>query len=112
MEEAPQHLEMVVKVLSQPITSSSVERVWSTYSYIHNVKRNRQNFVQADKLAFIHRNIRLLSRFTSSYKDGPYQKWDVDAEASYFDDSGSRLEKLRWKEDEINQEDGVPSSKR
>ena len=68
--------------------------------------------MRADKLVFIHSNIRLLSRSTSSYKDGPYRKWDVDAESSYFDDSVARLEDLRWKEDELDQEDGVPSSKR
>ncbi|KAK1352226.1 hypothetical protein POM88_053490 [Heracleum sosnowskyi] len=62
--ETPELSEIAMKVLSQPISSSSAERVWSTYSYIHNVKRNRLNSLRADKLVYIHSNISLLSRFT------------------------------------------------
>ncbi|KAL4295556.1 hypothetical protein GQ457_12G000260 [Hibiscus cannabinus] len=76
--ETPELAEIAIRVLSQPISSSSTERVWSTYSYIHNIKRNRLNAKHADKLVFIHSNIRLLSRFTTSYKEGPCKKWDID----------------------------------
>ncbi|KAJ9566933.1 hypothetical protein OSB04_002899 [Centaurea solstitialis] len=69
--------EVAKKVLSQPISSSSAERNWSTYSYIHNDKRNRLNSKRSDKLVFIHSNIRLLSQFSEDYKSGPYKKWDV-----------------------------------
>ena len=41
--ETPDLALVAKKVLSQPISSSSAERNWSTYSYIHNVKRNRLN---------------------------------------------------------------------
>ena len=81
-------------MLSQPITSSSTERNWSTYSFIHNVKRNRLNSTRADKLVFIHSNIRLQSRFSKSYKDGPFKKWDINPEHTYIDDSSMRLEDL------------------
>ena len=83
-------------MLSQPITTSSAERNWSTYSFIHNVKRNRLNSLRADKLVFIHSNIRLISRFTEGYKEGPFKKWDVDPELTHIDDSTMRLEELRW----------------
>ncbi|KAK1391295.1 DUF659 domain-containing protein [Heracleum sosnowskyi] len=96
--ETPELSEIAMKVLSQPISSSSAERVWSTYYYIHNVKRNRLNSLRADKLVYIHSNIRLLSRFTKSYNDGPYRKWDIDPETSYLDDSAARLEELEWNE--------------
>ena len=72
----------ILKVLSQPISSSSAERAWSTYSYILNAKRNCLNATRADKLIFIHSNIRLISRFTTSYNEGPYRKWDIDPESS------------------------------
>ncbi|OMO51384.1 hypothetical protein COLO4_37694 [Corchorus olitorius] len=58
--ETPKLMEVAKIVLSQPISSSSTERAWNTYSYIHNVKRNRLNCTRADKLVFIHSNIRLL----------------------------------------------------
>uniref|UniRef100_A0A803LFV4 HAT C-terminal dimerisation domain-containing protein n=1 Tax=Chenopodium quinoa TaxID=63459 RepID=A0A803LFV4_CHEQI len=96
--ETPELVEIVVKVLSQPITSSSAERVWSTYSYIHNIKRNTLNSLRADKLVFIHTNIRLISRFTASYKDGPYRKWDLNPETTYLNDSAVRFEDSRWRE--------------
>ena len=63
--------EIAKKVLSQPISSSSARRNWSTCSYIHSVKRNRLNGMRADKLVLIHSNIRLLSHFSDHYKEGP-----------------------------------------
>ncbi|XP_077250104.1 uncharacterized protein LOC143889688 [Tasmannia lanceolata] len=95
--ETPELAEVAKKVLSQPITSSSAERNWSTYSFIHNVKRNRLNSSRADKLVFIHSNIRLQSRFIETYKDGPFKKWDIDPEHTNIDDSIVRLEDMRWK---------------
>ena len=83
--------EIAKKVLSQPISSSSAERNWSTYTYIHSVKRNRLNGMQADKLVFVHSNICLLSRFPDHYKEGPYKKWDIEPDYSYLDDSAARL---------------------
>src|SRR5262249_5797709 len=88
--------QVAKKVLSQLITNSSAERNWSTYSFIHNVKRNRLNYAKANKLVFIHSNIRLQSCFTESYKNGPFKKWDIDQEDTYIDDSAIKLEKMRW----------------
>ncbi|XP_063941311.1 uncharacterized protein LOC135149511 [Daucus carota subsp. sativus] len=109
--ETPELSNIALKVLSQPISSSSAERVWSTYSYIHNVKRNRLNSMRADKLVYVHSNIRLISRFTKSYKDGPYRKWDVDPETSYLDDSAVRLEELEGNEGQ-EEENSAQASKR
>ncbi|KAL2901120.1 SCAN domain-containing protein 3 [Bienertia sinuspersici] len=89
--ETPELAEVAIKVLSQPISSSSAERVWSTYSFIHNAKRNRLNSVRADKLAH--------SRFTSTYKEGPHRKWDIHPETSLIEFSSLRLEDMRWEED-------------
>lgn len=78
--ETPELADVAKRILSQPISSSSAERIWSTYQYIHNAKRNKLNASNADKLVFIHSNLRLLSRITESYKGGPHAKWDVDPE--------------------------------
>ena len=99
--------EIAVNVLSQPISSSSAERIWSTYSYIHNV--NRLNSVRADKLMYVHSNIRLISRFTKSYNDGPYRKWDIDPETSDLEDSAAKLEELRSMEG-LENENTIPTS--
>jgi hypothetical protein len=72
--ETPDLAEVAKKVLSQPISSSSIKRIWSTFSHIHNAKRNRMNTRTADKLVFIHSNLWLLSRSTEEYKQGTYAK--------------------------------------
>ncbi|KAI3524020.1 hypothetical protein L1887_02614 [Cichorium endivia] len=41
--ETPELAEVAKKVLSQPISSSSAERNWSTYSYIHNGDMNPES---------------------------------------------------------------------
>jgi hypothetical protein len=38
--ETPELAEVAKKILSQPISSSSAKRNWSTYAFIHSVKRN------------------------------------------------------------------------
>ena len=38
------HLQhLATQVLSQVVNTSSIERCWSTYSFIHNMKRNNLN---------------------------------------------------------------------
>jgi hypothetical protein len=45
------------------------------------------NTTIADKLVFIHSNLRLLSRSTDGYKHGAHAKWDIDPEDSSILDS-------------------------
>ncbi|KAK3003766.1 hypothetical protein RJ639_019604 [Escallonia herrerae] len=47
---APELHCLALKVLSQSVKSSCAERCWSTYSYIHNVKRNRLGAPRAEEL--------------------------------------------------------------
>jgi hypothetical protein len=81
--------EVAKKVLSQPISSSSAERNWSTYSFIYSIKRNPLNVNIADKLVYIHANERLKRRFLEGYNSDPHYKWDVKLE-----DSSLKLEQL------------------
>ncbi|KAJ9538361.1 hypothetical protein OSB04_031094 [Centaurea solstitialis] len=85
--ETPELADVAKKVLSQPISSLSAERNWSTYSYIHSVKRNRLNSKLADKLVYVHSNIRLCSRFSEAYKEEPHKNWDMDSESTYMEGS-------------------------
>ncbi|KAM0919901.1 hypothetical protein ACQ4PT_007893 [Festuca glaucescens] len=94
--ETPNLNEVAKRVLSQPISSSSAERNWSTYSFIHNVKRNKLNTKTADKLVFIHANERLKRRFSEGYNSGPHYKWDVEPDNSLLEDSRLKLEQLHW----------------
>jgi hypothetical protein len=40
------------------------------------------NTTTADKLVFIHSNLRLLSRSIEGYEKGAHAKWDIDPEDS------------------------------
>ncbi|KAL7246364.1 hypothetical protein ACSBR2_001471 [Camellia fascicularis] len=51
--------------------------IWSTYSLIQSVKRNRLATSRAEDLVFVHCNLRLLSRKSKKYKEGPTKYWDT-----------------------------------
>ncbi|KAL7189416.1 hypothetical protein ACSBR1_039122 [Camellia fascicularis] len=68
---------LAFKLLVQPASSSCCERNWSTYSLIQSVKRNRLATSRAEDLVFVHCNLRLLSRKSKEYKEGPKKYWDI-----------------------------------
>jgi len=47
--KTPDLAAIAIKVLSQPISSSSAERIWSTYEYVQSANRNKLNAKNADK---------------------------------------------------------------
>jgi hypothetical protein len=53
----PQLQRLATRVLSQVVNTSSAERCWSTYNFIHNVKRNRLNAGRAESLVYVHYNL-------------------------------------------------------
>ncbi|KAJ9535508.1 LOW QUALITY PROTEIN: hypothetical protein OSB04_un001364 [Centaurea solstitialis] len=90
-------------------SSTSPERNWSTHSYIHNVKTNRLNCKRADKLVFIHSNIRLISHFLEAYQSGPLNNRDVHPKSTFLEGSSSRFEEMQWKD--LDDDDRVDNGK-
>jgi hypothetical protein len=86
---------MAMRVLSQVVNTSSAKRCWSTYSFIHNVRRNRLNVQQAENLVYVHYNLRLLSHY---YEDPIIDKankmWDYNPEEDNLEDGALVLEEL------------------
>uniref|UniRef100_A0ACD5X6A5 Uncharacterized protein n=1 Tax=Avena sativa TaxID=4498 RepID=A0ACD5X6A5_AVESA len=74
---APELKDLALMLLGQPSSSSCCERNWSTYSFIHSLKRNRLNPGRAEDLVFVHNNLRLLSRKSKDYENRPSRMWDV-----------------------------------
>ncbi|GKA25224.1 putative zinc transporter protein [Tanacetum coccineum] len=68
---------LAFRVLGQPTSSSCCERNWSTYSFIHSLRRNKLSPKRAEDLVFIHNNLRLLSRSTDQYNEEKTMMWDV-----------------------------------
>ena len=73
----PRIQNLAFKLLAQPASSSCCERNWSTYSFIHSVRRNKMTPQRAEDLVFIHTNLRLLSRRTPQYYKGENKIWDI-----------------------------------
>ena len=72
---------LALKLLGQPSSSSCCERNWSTYSFIHSVRRNKILPQHAEDLVYVHTNLRLLSRKTHAYMEGESKMWDVGGDA-------------------------------
>lgn len=81
----PMLQRLAIRVLSQVSSASACERNWSTYGFIHSMKRNRLGHTKADDLVFVHSNLRLISRKEPSYSSGPCQAWDVLEEDSIYE---------------------------
>ena len=78
-------------ILSQVASSSSTKRNWSTYGFIHYVKRNRLGSQKAEDLVYVHSNLRLASCRGPEYSSGSSKEWDVDPESSDLDISLAAL---------------------
>lgn len=68
---------LAVKLLGQPCSSSCCERNWSTYGFIHSLKRNKLTPARAEDLVYVHTNLRLLSRSSKEYMEGESRMWDI-----------------------------------
>ena len=95
----PRLHKLATKVLSQVVNSSSAERCWSTYSFIHSVKRNRLNENRAKSLVYVHYNLRMLTQNCERAKtDRSYVTWVNNLEEHNLEDGSLTLERL---EDEL-----------
>ncbi|XLT08507.1 hypothetical protein HN51_054300, partial [Arachis hypogaea] len=84
---------IALRLLGQPSSSSCCERNWSTYSFIHSLKRNKLKPKRAENLVFVHTNLRLLSRKTPQYNKGETMMWDIAGDAfSPIDEENGVLE--------------------
>lgn len=103
--QTPKLAEVAVKILLQPISSSSAERSLSSYKYIHSVARNILHCSKAEKLVFIHSNLRLVSHFSMEYKSGNLKKKDIEPDNPTLEESTLNLEKMTWNNLEQEEKD-------
>ncbi|XP_061376265.1 uncharacterized protein LOC133318284 [Gastrolobium bilobum] len=87
---APLLKKLALKLTAQLSSSSCAERNWSTYSFVHSMKRNKMDPKRAEDLVYIHSNLRLLSRKSPKYNEGESQYWDISGDAvDTFNDVGA-----------------------
>ncbi|KAL4626242.1 hypothetical protein ACB092_05G082000 [Castanea dentata] len=72
---------LALKLLGQPCSSSCAEGNWSTYKFIHSLKRNKMARARADDLVYVHYNLRLLSRRNEEYIHTATKIWDIGGDA-------------------------------
>ena len=68
---------IALKLLGQPCSSSCCERNWSTYNFIHSMKRNKLTPQRVEDLVYVYNNLRLLSRRSPNYNESEYKMWDI-----------------------------------
>ena len=82
-------------MLSQVVNIFSVEKCWSTYNFIHNIKRNSLNVEHVESLVYVHYNLRLLSHYCEATKnDRTFSIWDNNPEEANAKDGAIALERL------------------
>ena len=74
---APLLQSIALKLLGQPCSSSCCERNWSTYNFIHSMKRNKLTPQRAEDLVYVHNNLRLLSKRSPKYNEDESKMWDI-----------------------------------
>ncbi|XP_054797659.1 putative transcriptional regulator tpeD [Prosopis cineraria] len=84
--DAPKLQGTALKLLNQPCSSSCCERNWSTYSFVHSLKRNKMLPKRTENLVFVHSNLRLLSRKSEKYSTGESKLWDISGDCWEIDD--------------------------
>ena len=57
--QTPKLRKLVIKVLSQTMSSSACERNWSTFVFIHTKQRNRLAYPRLEQLVFCYHDMRL-----------------------------------------------------
>jgi len=72
-----------------------VEMCWSTYNFIHNVKRNIVNRDLAESLVNVHCNLRLLSHYCdATNNDWICKTWDINPGEDNLEEGAIALEDL------------------
>lgn len=72
---APELQKVAIRVLSQGSSACCCERNWSTYKFIHSSVRNRLDPARAEKLVYVHTNMRLLDRIQAVDYEQDYPAW-------------------------------------
>jgi len=61
--------KITLKLVGQPCCSSCCERNWSSYSFIHSLKKNKMTPKRAEDLVYVYSNLHFLSINSSKYKE-------------------------------------------
>ena len=72
---------LALKLLGQLCSSLYAKRNWSTYKFIHSLKRNKRTPARAEDLVYVHSNLQLLSRRNEEYVNTTTEMWDIPGDS-------------------------------
>ena len=76
LSSCPKLMSVAMRVLAQPCSSSSAERVWSSFGHVHTDARNRMSKERAKKLVKIFFNGRMLEKALKLDRESQAFLWD------------------------------------
>ena len=68
---------IALKFIGQPCSSSCCERNYSTYNFIHSMKRHKLTPQRVKDLVYVHSNLHLMSRRSPNYNKGESKMCDI-----------------------------------
>ena len=77
--DGPELQRLAARILSQSVSTSCLEQLWSTYSHIASKKRNRLGVQRASDLVYISANLRMLCK-NATKKPDPFTQWEMEQE--------------------------------
>jgi hypothetical protein len=104
--------KLAMRVLSEVVNTSFAKRCWSTYNFIHIVKRNNLNVDQVESLVYMHYNLSLLSCYCEEAKnDRTYMTCDNNPKEPNLEAGAIILEHLEAKLLSYNDGDHIHAAK-
>lgn len=70
------------RILSQAVSSSCLEQLWSSLNHIASKKRNRLGVEKANDLLFVSANLRMLSKGFTKELDS-FTEWEMEQDAQF-----------------------------
>lgn len=80
--------DVAIRILGAPVTSAATERTFSTFSWIHDNKRNRLTTLRAAKITYVSHNWKLLH--SSTKPEGKQKETHIDKVSSPLTHSQTR----------------------
>ena len=77
--DGPELQRFAVRILSQAVSTSCLEQLWSVYSHIASKKRNRLGVQRANDLVYVSANLRMLCK-RESKKPDLFTAWEMAQE--------------------------------
>ena len=100
------------RILAQPMSSSTCERNWSSYSYVHNKSRNKLATTRVADLVYVYTNSKVVGASKNKdekkwYRDNvDYESSNAGSDAEDIDDGPHPLDQLD-EDDEDNDMDNL-----